>query len=126
TIPIYMEDKVEMILTATYKASDFSKLINITSFDGKGQSMVVDSSGNLVSQVHDINSDELKEIYKFNNKNDTLNILKGSIGKGDEDMISYQYLGEDYLAYYEKVGINDWYLISYAPKKEVYKNIQSI
>ena len=126
TVPIYMEDKVEMILTATYKASDFSKLINITSFDGKGQSMVVDSSGNLVSQVHDINSDELKEIYKFNNKNDTLNILKGSIGKGDEDMISYQYLGEDYLAYYEKVGINDWYLISYAPKKEVYKNIQSI
>ena len=126
TIPIYMEDKVEMVLTATYKASDFSKLINITSFDGKGQSMVVDSSGNLVSQVHDINSDELKEIYKSNNKNDTLNILKGSIGKGDEDMISYQYLGEDYLAYYEKVGINDWYLISYAPKKEVYKNIQSI
>lgn len=125
TVPIYKEDKVEMILTATYKASDFSKLINITSFKGKGKSVVVDSSGNLVSQVNNLNENKLEVIQEFDTNN-ILNILKECIDKSGKNIISYEYKDEEYLAYCEKIGINDWHLISYAPKKEIYKNISTI
>lgn len=125
TVPIYKEDKVEMIMIATYKASDFSELINIISFDGKGKSIVVDSSANLVSQMSDINTNSLENLCEADTNN-ILSILEERITKTDENVISYEYKNEEYLAYCEKIGINDWYLISYAPKKEIYKNIESI
>ena len=122
TVPIYKEDNVEMIMTATYKASDFSELINITSFDGKGKSIVVDSLGNLVSQMNYIDKNSLENVCEADTNN-ILSILKESIAKTDENIISYKYNNQEYLAYCEKIGINDWYLISYAPQKEIYKNI---
>lgn len=125
TVPIYKEDNVEMIMTATYKARDFSHLINITSFDGKGKSIVVDSSGNLVSHISDINTNNLDNVCKVDTNN-ILSILKENIDKTNENVISYEYKKEEYLAYCEKIGINDWYLISYAPKNEIYKNIGTI
>ena len=124
TVPIYKEDNVEMIMTATYKTSDFSELINITSFDGKGKSIVIDSSGDLVSKMKDININSLENIYKT--YNNILSTPDEKIVKADENVISYEYKNEEYLAYCEKIGINDWYLISYVPKKEIYKNIGTI
>src|SRR5699024_9426141 len=82
-------------------------------------------SGNLVSQVNNLNENKLEVIQEFDTNN-ILNILKECIDKSGKNIISYEYKDEEYLAYCEKIGINDWHLISYAPKKEIYKNISTI
>ena len=113
TIPIFLEDEVEIILMSTYKSSDFSKLLNIPSFDGHGQSIVVDSNGNLISKPSNTEYSYLDTIYK-------------STKETNNSFIEFEYLDNEYLAYSEPVGINDWYLISYVPKQYVYYNLDII
>ena len=126
TAPIYKNNKVEMILTATYESSDFSKLINISSFEKYGKTMVIDSSGKLVSQAENIeksnylSSDEID----YDKKNISKIISKNI--NGNEGVINYEYEGKMYISYYEKVNINDWYLVTYVPKNCVYKNVEII
>lgn len=124
TTPIYKEGQVEMILTVTYKASNFSKIFNITSFDGFGQSLVIDSQGRLITgktNAMELNLEE--EYYNNDYREETAQIVAGMIEDKEEQATSFKYKGETYLAYYAPVGINDWYLVSYVPKDYLYHNI---
>ena len=127
TVPIYLEDEVEMVLTATYRSSDFSKFLTIPSFDGHGQSIVIDSNGDLVSESSDIENIYMDESYKIDNPNYLiLDSIHEIINKTNDPFVDFKYLNNEYLAYSEAVGINDWYLISYVPKQYVYHNLDII
>lgn len=118
-VPVYREDEVDMLLTAAYKSSDFSKILNVSSFDGEGQSIVVDSKGTLVYELN--NSEE--GYFNANKNNYILQAMSTATNEDKDNFINYQYDGNEYLAYYEELGINDWYLISYVPKNYLYSNI---
>lgn len=127
TTPIYKEGEVEMILTVTYKASSFSKIFNITSFDGFGQSLVIDSQGRLITGKTNAMELNLDDEYDNNvYREETAQIVAEMIEDKKEQATSFEYKGETYLAYYAPVGINDWYLVSYVPKSYICNNIAMI
>lgn len=124
TEPIYKEDNVIMVLTGVYKSEDFAKLLNISSFDNKGHSMVIDSNGNLVSKIPNdkyVDTTETDAEKQYISK-----LITNNLSTENTYFVDFNYKNEDFLAYCEKIGVNDWYLVSYAPKKEIYKNISVI
>lgn len=124
TVPIYKGEEVEMILTATYSSYNFSKFLNITSFDGLGGSIVLDSDGKSVTISQDRSSyqiDILDNLQK--NSPDLFTKMKNSMAQLKEGYIEYSYKGEKYIGFYEPIDINDWYLISYVPKAYIHNNV---
>ena len=127
TFPIYLDKNVEMILVATYKSSQFSKLLNISSFDGKGESMVINKNGNAVSLPENIESDSKNVLYHLTeNRLKLIETIKKYMKISKNQYIEHTYAGEEYMAYYEPIGINDWYLVSYVPKQYIYQNANII
>ena len=127
TTPIYKDGKVEMVLTAACKSSDFSEILTVYSFDGKGQSIVVDKEGQLVTSPNDIPEVNLNGKYLINvDKQEISKIINDTIKKSNEKFFEFAYRDEPYIAYYEPIGINDWNLISYVPKNYLCSNIYEI
>lgn len=127
TTPIYKDGKVEMILTATCKSSDFSQILTVYSFDGNGQSMVVDKEGNLVTTPNIVEELDLNALnYSNIDKQEISKIIYNTIKKSDENFFEFEYRGNPYIAYCESIGINDWNLISYVPKNYLCSNIYEI
>lgn len=127
TSPVYKENDVEMILTATYKSAEFFDILNITSFNGEGGSVVIDKSGNLVSNPNKLYNSDFNIFYSMKEEEpESYKIVKENISRGENGYLSTKYLGEDYLAYYEPLNINDWYIISYVPNRCVYQNADII
>ena len=127
TFPIYKGNDVEMILTATYRSDDFSKILNISSFNGEGKSAVIDKSGNFVSNSNKFYNSDFNLSYNLKEENPELQkIISENISRDGSGYINYSNLNEDYLAYYEPLNINDWYLISYVPNRCVYQNASII
>ena len=134
TAPIYVDNQVEMILAASYSSKDFSSLLNITSFDGHGNTLVIDSEGTIVSAPTNTNYDRTTSsydktdpFYRFlQNQNEMLQALQNATPSIEDNYIYFDYRNENYTAYYEKTGINDWYLISYVPTQYLYKNTRII
>lgn len=118
TEPVYLNNEAQIVLISTYKSKDFSNLLNIPSFDNNGNVLVLDSQGTLVADTY--NKDGI-----YNNKEDIIEAIYNS-KNSSENFVEFDYLGNEYLAYYEATGINDWYLISYVPKEYVYKNLDKI
>ena len=123
TYPIQKDDKVIMLLTATYKSSTFVNLLNINSFDGTGQSVVLDSDGNLVAKYANMEEENLQYYTKLEEENASMFYkLQEDMSNSSKGYIEYQLNNETYLAYYEPIGINDWYIISFVPRSVVYSN----
>lgn len=124
TQPIYKDNKVAYVLTATYESEEFSKLLSISSFNNKGNSMVITSNGDLISKSLNYDYNTLNDTVKF--KQSILNLLTKSLDdkiNKDNFFVDFDYENIPYLAYCEKIEVNDWYLISYAPKKDIYSDI---
>lgn len=124
THPVYKDNEVAYLLTATYLSEEFSKLLSISSFNDKGNSMVITSNGDLISKSLHYNDNNSNNTVKF--KQSILNILTESLDdkiNKDNYFVDFDYENIPYLAYFEKIGVNDWYLISYAPKKDIYSDI---
>ncbi len=127
TQPIYKDGKVEMVLTATYKSSDFSEYLDITSFDGKGHSIVIDTVGNPVYMSNNTTDDQSNIVNELKeNDEDGFRQLEADMKELKSGYLEYKYEGEEYLAYYEPLHINEWYLITYVPKDYIYQNADII
>ena len=124
TVPIVKKEKVEFILAASYQSKHFSELLNITSFDGKGQTMVIDNEGRLITMPFDGKiSNQLKNQVTV--KKEKLYLqkeIKKQLEYKQKGFIQYKYKGTDSIAYYEPTEISGWYLVSYVPKDAIYKN----
>lgn len=123
TEPVYCGDNVEIIITATYTAEAFSKILNISSFENYGHSVVVTKQGNLVAipQHPERNLYELiGSIKKYNQE--IFNEIESDEAATGKEQMEFVFEGEKYMAFYEPIGINDWYLITYVPENYVMRN----
>lgn len=127
TYPIYQDNEVILLLTATYKSADFSSLLNIDSFDGNGQSVVLDSEGILVANYYDMEEADLAYYENLEENNpEVFQQLMLDMAKEEKNYFEYEYANQTYLAYYEPIGINDWYIISFVPRSVVYTNATKV
>lgn len=130
TYPVYKEEKVEMILTLTYKSDDFYEMINMTSFNGQGKSVVVNKESTLVTTFQEDENGQQEAIdilelikkdnykYYYQMMNDMTNFQKRTI--------DFKWHRSEYLVYYQPVGIDEWYLISMVPESIIYQNTSRI
>lgn len=128
TMPIYKDGEVEFVMTATYRSSDFTRMMNISSFDEHGESIVVTSEGALVTTIGNANKIGGEDgNYRQEIQNKIFQTLQSNLNNNiDEDIVYFNYDGKDYIGYCEPVGVNDWYLISYVVKNYLYNNIEMI
>lgn len=127
TMPIYKDGKVELVMTATYKSIDFANIFKITSFNGIGNSMCINSEGKLISGGINTKEITLGEEYHSNEDREKIaETLAKSIDGNEAQSIDFDYNGKSYKAYYEPIGINNWALVSYVPKDYIYYNINII
>ena len=129
TYPIYNEKDVEVILTAIYKPEDFYEIINMNSFNERGESIIINKKGALVAVPNHENSEEgslnlLKNIKKENNQ--LYEKVKNGILKSEKGYIYCKYKEAAYWVYYEPLMIEDWYLISSIPQSSLYENADEI
>lgn len=122
SVPVYQDGSIKYVLTATYRSLDYINLLSISSFEGNGSSIVLDKNGDIVADsvidptidyniFHD--KDRVEEelstmLYDMNN------LLKG--------YVCYYYEGEKFIAYYEPLNFDDWYLVTYVPYKYISSN----
>lgn len=130
TYPVYKAGKVEMLLILTYKSEDFYERINMTSFNGQGESIVINRESTLVTTFQENQNGEQETIdilelikkdnyeYYYQMMNDMANFQKRTI--------EFKWQGAKYLAYYEPLGIDEWYLISMVPASVIYQNTSKI
>lgn len=123
TEPVYKNGEVEIIITATYTAFDFSKILNIPSFEGYGHSIVVNSTGELVAVPQNPERNLYGLLDSIKQYNEYIFTTSTSDTEPKQKVqMEFVFEGELYLAFYEPVGINDWYLITYVPENYVMQN----
>lgn len=101
------KEKIAILLivkTDSYKDTFSNKI-----FEGNGTSFIVDNEGKVVvSPVNTANEDDLKAYVKENGVNGT-NIIQTKDGK--------------LYMVYEKIGQNDWNIVTFIPSKAIASNI---
>ncbi len=118
--PIMFDGEVKLVLTATYRSNDFAELVNIKSFQSEGQSLIIDSEGKSVVTLQDYKNKEYSDMLNFINSNSE---LRPSEESGENNYFTFTYKGREYLSYMAEIGIEDWYLMSYVDKQEVFSNV---
>lgn len=130
TYPIYKGKDVDKILMAMYKSEDLYKILNTVSFGGVGKSVLINKEGILVTLKKsngDIQVEEcdlLEDIKRDNIK--MYNKMLEDMAGAKKDSIRYNFQGTEYLAYYEPILIQDWYLVSIVPSHFIYQNINDL
>lgn len=120
--PVYMvntyNQKPVAVMVAMLDIKKFSQNLNITGFNGKGTTYIIDGNGNIILQT---------KIVKYSNLFSTLHYVdskNGSVvGKITDDLskktsgsVVYSYLGIDKFMHYQDLGINDWSVVSVVEK----------
>ncbi|MDO5146559.1 MAG: EAL domain-containing protein [Eubacteriales bacterium] len=116
--PIKNEEKVEGVLTATYRSSDFLDLMNTGVLEEKGQSIVMDANGRAVSLP-----EKEADSYRLAKYISDSVIIGYSSTEGFEH---FYYNGKKYLAYVVPMQCNDWHMITYVPADVVYNDVIKI
>lgn len=108
--PVYREGKLKFIITATYKASQLAEWINSATMESGARNLLVDQSG-------------VVKIFPTAKKDEHYNRIARLIDSSrqivpqDNMNVPFEFEGEKYLAHYEELGVNDWYLITFAPEE---------
>lgn len=108
SIPIFQDEEVRCILTATYQSSQFAKLMNVTSFQGNSQNMIVDPHIQSMIALQDGNVSSYDSIIP---------VIKDHANQAlDNQFFDFQYAGTAYLSSIVRIEIQDWYLLTYIEK----------
>ena len=126
-VPVYKKHKVKMLLTATYASDKFLERLNITSFQGIGGSFAVNRIGKLVAHSKEIEENSVDGLnWSYKDFSQSFERMMSNIKEEKVGYIEYHMKEKEYLGFYEPVGINDWYLISYVPTSYIDKNVNEL
>lgn len=127
TYPVYKNEEVIMVLTATYRSSYFSQRLNVSSFEGEGQSVVINQKGEVVASPRNIDLEYLEYFLNLHENNpNMLKKLQKDMKRKKSGFTKYSNQNESYLAYYEPLVVNNWYIVSFVPRSIIYTNAEKI
>ncbi|OUP02364.1 hypothetical protein B5F37_03990 [Drancourtella sp. An210] len=88
TVPVRKDGEVKMVVSAVYRASDFLRLINIQSFEGKGGSLIL---------TEETDNGETKEgtLFRFQKGKESYMACEHNLSINNWRLLSY--VQEDYL-----------------------------
>lgn len=121
----------EKVLMATIRTQDYKRILHRRLF-GKGGTYLVNNDGTVLIdsfdniQENNVNFYEyVKNRYNINNKNELQKIYDMAKGIKEKRTGTFDIkLGNEiYFIHYEKVGINDWYVITTASNNTIAKEL---
>lgn len=123
--PIYKQDKAVAVIFATHHMEVYQELLSISTFDGRGYSYIVQSTGELVVDTAHPGRDPaftgLDSL--FHNPDATVYADGGEIKFNmlldKSGILEYTVNGVVKYMDYTPIGVNDWYLLSVAPASVV-------
>ena len=120
-VPVYNnEGEIPYVLTATYTSKAMSSLLDITSYEQQGNSVVVDSNSNMITRTLVSTGKDLNIFDKPAQYADTYKVFSENFEKSDKGYVTYTYANQKYIAYYSQLKYENWYLITYVPYNNVF------
>ncbi len=129
--PLLHNDEITGVLLGSYLADELNKLI-LESFDGKGYVYVVTNDGEIIAKS--LNHYSLTKTDNFFDtldnatflEYDTLDEIKEKLKNGQAGHTKYSVDGNNRIAHFTPVGINDWSIFSIVPDIVVTENADKI
>ena len=122
SLPVYHNTTGEIlgVLSAVYQSDNFENLLAASFFEGEGYTYIIDTNGVVVVNSHHENADDnLSNLFEYIDKHKVKNAdsIKTSLQHAGEGFIEIDRAKkDDFYAYYKKININDWYVVSVVPK----------
>lgn len=122
SLPVYHNTTGEVlgVLSAVYQSENFENLLAASFFEGEGYTYIIDTNGVVVVNSHHQNADDnLSNLFEYIDKHKVKNAasIKTSLQNAGEGFIEIDRAKkDDFYAYYKKININDWYVVSVVPK----------
>ncbi|MDO5136581.1 MAG: EAL domain-containing protein, partial [Eubacteriales bacterium] len=121
TMPVRNEEGLAFILTATYRSRDLAEDLNLKVADGEGFSFILDSCGKAMIYPYAGENEEYVKLVDF--INGEKNLAPQGEKKGSR---SFEYGEEGYYAHFERLEVNDWYLMTCVKTSDVYAGARVI
>lgn len=121
-VPIYKEEEIIGVLRTVYQLEEFTELLEMKNVDKTGISLIIQSDGTSVSRPEILNGE--KNFIKFLRSEKI--VTEKAITQVEEYLRNDEERGlfncsknNHFTLIFEKIGINDWYIISII-KGEIY------
>ena len=122
SVPVYQDGSIKYVLTATYRSLDYINLLSISSFEGNGSSIVLDKNGDIVADSVIDPTIDYNIFYDKDRVEEELSTMLDDMNNLLKGYVCYYYEGEKFIAYYEPLNFDDWYLVTYVPYKYISSN----
>lgn len=132
TTPLKINGENKFAIFSTYPVSRYADSISIPTFENKGYSYVINSSGERIVGSSHANSfgltfnnyfDEMRKASSKNNKN--IERIQDDLKNGKSNSIVVINKISTFV-YYTPLGINDWYILTVVPKTIITKYTSQI
>ncbi|MDO5134728.1 MAG: EAL domain-containing protein [Eubacteriales bacterium] len=117
--PLYLKSGKRYHILATYYSRNLTERMNTTSLRGTGYTFIMNSQGKVVIFPQDYEDETYNDLMNF--LDDGPEIIPQESGDG-----YFQYKGERYYAHFEKLEVNDWYLMTCARRADAFAGLHVI
>lgn len=122
SLPVFHSSTGEIlgVLSAVYQSENFENLLAASFFEGEGYTYIIDTNGIVVVNSHHVNAvDNISNLFSYIDEHNVkdADAIKASLQNAGEGFIQIdREKNRDFYAYYKKLNINDWYVVSVVPK----------
>lgn len=120
SVPVYENGEIQFYFTAVCYSSYIEEILNADTLEGKGYNYLINMGGSTVIRSDSYENDEIySELMEFINRNP-------QIYPGKKSNITFEFKGETFFAHFEKIEVNDWYVMTCCREKDVYAGADDI
>ncbi len=120
TAPVMKDGNVLYLISATYQSAKFADLLNVSFFEGAGNSIVVDCEERSIITLQD------GEVNTYQDLTQHLS-LQQLVEKGTSDQIdTFSYQGRTYYLHMDAIDVEDWYLLTYVDKESAFVHVEQL
>lgn len=130
TMPLVFNNK-RCVLFGAYATKFYKDTLAVSTFNGVGYSFIIKENGDKIVDSSNKTSIKFNNFFdaigKISTTNyDKMNTLKANIQKTESGFIKYDRTDDGRYLYYQKLSVNDWYLLSVIPTTVVDDNINGM
>lgn len=121
-----------MVLFATINTEDYKEILLRRLFNGKGGTYLINNDGYVLIDSFDVIKennvslyDYITSQYNLSNENDInkINTMQNNIKNLEVGTFDIKFNKDTYFIHYEKVNVNDWYVVTVAPNSIIGKEL---
>lgn len=121
-----------MVLFATINTEDYKEILLRRLFNGKGGTYLINNNGDVLIDSFDYIKENNVNLYEYIKKNYNLshegdiikiNTMQENIKNLKVGTFDIHFNNDTYFMHYEKVNVNDWYVVTVAPNSTIGKEL---